>query len=103
MQGWGAGCDGGRVGDPRGMSSGEGGGGGEGAGVRGQGSDTRPDEPVLTPDPWPLTPDDVLDLLTQLVEKSLVVYEERGAETRYRLLETMREYARERLLEAGEE
>lgn len=45
--------------------------------------------------------DDVLDLLTQLVDKSLVVAD---ADTgRYRLLETMRDYARGRLAEAGEE
>jgi predicted ATPase/class 3 adenylate cyclase len=44
---------------------------------------------------------DVLDLLTQLVEKSLVVSEtERG---RYRLLETVRQYAQERLNDSGEE
>jgi predicted ATPase/class 3 adenylate cyclase len=43
---------------------------------------------------------DVLDLLSRLVEKSLVVFElERE---RYRLLETVREYARERLELAGE-
>jgi predicted ATPase/DNA-binding SARP family transcriptional activator len=45
---------------------------------------------------------DVLDLLTSLVEKSLVLYEERGSEARYRLLETVRQYSRDRLLEAGE-
>src|SRR5262249_32683067 len=45
---------------------------------------------------------DVLDLLTGLVEKSLVDYEERAGEGRYRLLETIRQYAGERLLEAGE-
>jgi predicted ATPase/DNA-binding SARP family transcriptional activator/class 3 adenylate cyclase len=39
----------------------------------------------------------VLDLLAQLVDKSLVVAEEQHAETRYRLLETVREFARERL------
>jgi predicted ATPase/class 3 adenylate cyclase len=44
---------------------------------------------------------EVLDLLTTLVEKSLVVYEEQD-EPRYRLLETVRQYARDRLLEAGE-
>jgi predicted ATPase/class 3 adenylate cyclase len=42
----------------------------------------------------------ILNLLTGLVEKSLVVYEE-GSE-RYRLLETVRQYARDRLLERGE-
>ncbi len=44
----------------------------------------------------------VLDLLSQLVEKSLVATEEQGGAKRFRLLETMRQYARERLLEAGE-
>ena len=44
----------------------------------------------------------MLDLLTALVEKSLVLAEERAGEARYRLLETVRQYARDRLLEAGE-
>ena len=43
---------------------------------------------------------DVLDLLMRLVEKSLVVMEAEGG--RYRLLETVRQYAQERLDEAGE-
>jgi predicted ATPase/class 3 adenylate cyclase len=45
----------------------------------------------------------VLDLLTQLVNKSLVVVVEysQSGETRYRMLETIRQYAREKLLEAG--
>jgi predicted ATPase/class 3 adenylate cyclase len=42
----------------------------------------------------------VLDLLTRLVEKSLVTMEAGG--TRYRLLETVRQYARERLEDSGE-
>jgi len=46
--------------------------------------------------------EEVLDLLTQLVEKSLVGVERRGGAARYVLLETTREYARERLWEAGE-
>ena len=46
---------------------------------------------------------DVLDLLSRLVDKSLVVVDrERDGEPRYRLLETVRQYARERLTEAGE-
>ena len=45
----------------------------------------------------PLTPEDVLDLLTSLVEKSLVLTEARAVGTRYWLLETIREYAREKL------
>src|SRR6185503_7921923 len=45
---------------------------------------------------------DVLDVLTQLVNKSLAVPDrESDDEPRYRLLETIRQYARERLLEAG--
>jgi predicted ATPase/DNA-binding SARP family transcriptional activator len=45
--------------------------------------------------------EDVLDLLTSLVEKSLVGYEA-AVEARYRLLETVRQYARDRLLETEE-
>jgi tetratricopeptide (TPR) repeat protein len=46
---------------------------------------------------------DVLDVLTQLLNKSLVLAErEQGQETRYRLLETIRQYALERLNESGE-
>jgi predicted ATPase/DNA-binding CsgD family transcriptional regulator len=44
----------------------------------------------------------VLDLLAQLVDKSLVIAEEHHGVTRYRLLETIRQYARDRLAEAGE-
>jgi predicted ATPase/class 3 adenylate cyclase len=56
----------------------------------------------LLPTAYCLPPSDVLDLLTSLVEKSLVLYEERGGEGRYRLLETVRQYARDRLVEAGD-
>ena len=45
---------------------------------------------------------DVLDLLEQLINKSLVLMEESHGETRYRMLETMRQYANEKLVEAGE-
>jgi predicted ATPase/class 3 adenylate cyclase len=51
-----------------------------------------------------ILPYDILDLLTQLVNKSLVVVIAEGSqsgETRYRMLETIRQYAREKLLEAG--
>ena len=44
---------------------------------------------------------DVLDLLAQLVNKSLVTAEE-GPLTRYFLLETIRQYARDKLLDSGE-
>ena len=46
---------------------------------------------------------EVLDLLTGLVDKSLAVYEDPEGGARYRLLETVRQYARDRLGEAGEE
>ena len=44
-------------------------------------------------------PHEVPDLLASLCDKSLVLAEERDDHTRYRLLETVRQYARERLLE----
>ena len=45
---------------------------------------------------------DVLDLLSRLVEKSLVVSEAMVSEARFRLLETVRQYAREKLMGSGE-
>jgi predicted ATPase/DNA-binding CsgD family transcriptional regulator len=45
---------------------------------------------------------DVLDVLMHLVDKSLVVLDEQTAELRYRMLEPVRQYAHEKLLEAGE-
>ena len=44
----------------------------------------------------------VLDQLTLLVDKSLVVADESSGRTRYRLLETVRQYALEKLGESGE-
>lgn len=44
---------------------------------------------------------EVIDRLTRLVDRSLVIVD-RGATTRYRMLETIRQYAREKLIEAGE-
>ena len=44
----------------------------------------------------------VLDQLTLLVDKSLVVAENASGRTRYRLLETVRQYAQEKLAESGE-
>jgi predicted ATPase/serine/threonine protein kinase len=47
--------------------------------------------------------DDVADIVFKLVDKSLVGLERQSVEEpRYRLLETVRQYARERLLETGE-
>ncbi len=45
---------------------------------------------------------DVLDLLTHLVDKSLVIMDEQADGARYHLLETIRQYALEKLLTAGE-
>jgi predicted ATPase/class 3 adenylate cyclase/DNA-binding CsgD family transcriptional regulator len=44
----------------------------------------------------------VLDFLALLVDKSLVVADNSGGTTRYRLLETVRQYAQEKLGESGE-
>jgi predicted ATPase/class 3 adenylate cyclase len=46
----------------------------------------------------PLTAEDVLDVVTSLVEKSLLRVEESDDGVRYRLLETIRDYAREKLI-----
>jgi len=47
---------------------------------------------------------DVLSLTSALVRKSLImVYREAGQETRYRFHEIIRQYAREKLVESGEE
>jgi predicted ATPase/DNA-binding SARP family transcriptional activator len=72
-------------------------------------------EPLVTPtspvteileSPWTfqllIPTDDVLDLLLSLVDKSLVLVEEQGGITRYRLLETVQAYARERLEASNE-
>ena len=45
---------------------------------------------------------EVLDLLTSLTDKSLCQSEERAGVTRYRLLETVRQYAAEKLAASGE-
>jgi predicted ATPase/class 3 adenylate cyclase len=50
----------------------------------------------------PLAAGQVFTLLAALVSKSLVVAQRNGHETRYRLLETIREYSEERLAENGE-
>ncbi len=44
----------------------------------------------------------VLDLLSSLVDRSLILMDDEGAEARYRLLETIRQYASQRLVDAGE-
>jgi predicted ATPase/class 3 adenylate cyclase len=50
-----------------------------------------------------LAPDDILDLLTRLVDQSLVLADAAPeGPSRYRLLETLREYAQHKLVEAEE-
>ena len=51
----------------------------------------------------PLLPEDVLDVVASLVDKSLVMMQEVDDETRYRMLETIREYAGEGLGKRDEE
>jgi predicted ATPase/class 3 adenylate cyclase len=50
----------------------------------------------------PVDAEHVLDVLTSLVDKSLVLADAQGAEERYRLLETVRQYAEDKLLTSGE-
>jgi predicted ATPase/class 3 adenylate cyclase len=51
----------------------------------------------------PLASEDVLDLLGSLVEKSLVALDERDDGARYLMLDTIREYAREKLAEGDDD
>ena len=46
---------------------------------------------------------DVVEQLTSMVDKSLVVTDEQAGATRYRMLETIRQYASDRLRERGEQ
>jgi predicted ATPase/class 3 adenylate cyclase/Tfp pilus assembly protein PilF len=50
----------------------------------------------------PLEQNSVLDLLLSLVDKSLVVAGDPSAEVRYRLLETVRQFGRDRLTDSGQ-
>jgi predicted ATPase/class 3 adenylate cyclase len=45
---------------------------------------------------------DIIDLVGRLVDKSLVLMDDQGSEGRYRLLETIRQYALEKLAETGD-
>jgi predicted ATPase/class 3 adenylate cyclase len=49
-----------------------------------------------------ILPEDVLDLLTRLMDKSLVFMEEASGEIRYHRLETIRQYSREKFFETDE-
>jgi DNA-binding CsgD family transcriptional regulator len=47
--------------------------------------------------------EEIIDLVIGLVDKSVLIREEHFATARYRLLETIRQYGRERLAESGQE
>ena len=49
-----------------------------------------------------IEPDAILELLAHLIDKSLVMMLDRGGAARYGMLETIREYAREKLVDSGE-
>jgi predicted ATPase/tRNA A-37 threonylcarbamoyl transferase component Bud32 len=56
----------------------------------------------LHPSAFVLHPSSILEILTRLVDRSLVAIDE-GEATRFRMLETVRQYALEKVREAGEE
>ncbi|KXX60088.1 protein kinase domain-containing protein [Rhodococcus sp. LB1] len=49
-----------------------------------------------------VTPQDLLDTVTFLVDKSILIREPAGAAVRFRMLETVRDYGREKAREGGE-
>ncbi|MFD6061278.1 protein kinase domain-containing protein [Rhodococcus wratislaviensis] len=49
-----------------------------------------------------LAPDELLDTVASLVDKSVLIREQTGAVVRYRMLETLRAYGREKVEQAGE-
>jgi predicted ATPase len=63
------------------------------------------DSPVATLDSSApqYSSDDTLDLLASLVAQSLVVFEEMDGESRYRMLETIREFGEEQLAASGQD
>ncbi|MGH3785173.1 MAG: AfsR/SARP family transcriptional regulator [Pseudonocardiaceae bacterium] len=65
--------------------------------------DTEAAEAVISGGNGGVAPEDVLDVLCRLIDKSLVVVHSEGIAFRYRLLETIRQYVAEKLAEAGEE
>ncbi len=71
--------------------------------VRAPGAGDGASDPSLSPIPHPPAPSPVLELLSALLDKSLVVVEERDGQARYRLLETIRQYGVMKLRGAGEE
>ncbi|WP_458683072.1 protein kinase domain-containing protein [Prescottella equi] len=49
-----------------------------------------------------LTADELLDAVTALIDKSILIRVEAGTTVRFRMLETLRDYGREKLVQAGE-
>ena len=49
-----------------------------------------------------LEKDEIINLVARLVDKSLLNYFEKGGKARYEMLETIRQYAREKLIQSGE-
>jgi non-specific serine/threonine protein kinase len=49
-----------------------------------------------------LAPENMLEVVAALVDKSILIREEQGTVVRYRLLDTLRDYGRERLRQTGE-
>jgi predicted ATPase len=50
----------------------------------------------------PVYEEDIVDLIASLIDKSLVIADATGRETRYRMLETTRQYALKKVVENGE-
>ncbi|MDT7713359.1 MAG: hypothetical protein QOG46_2117, partial [Pseudonocardiales bacterium] len=65
--------------------------------------DTEAVEAVISGGDGGVAPEDALDVLCRLVDKSLVVVHSEGTASRYRLLETIRQYGAEKLVENGQE
>ena len=49
-----------------------------------------------------MTPEQVVDVVASLIDKSILIREEDGGAVRYRMLETLRDYGTERLQETGD-
>ena len=75
----------------------------EGGRMKDEGKVTNGDADLIPPSSFVLHPSEVLDLLTHLVDKSLVVLDDQAVEPRYRMLETIRQYAAEKLHETDEQ
>jgi predicted ATPase/DNA-binding SARP family transcriptional activator len=57
---------------------------------------------VMPDGPVELRKEDILDCLTSLTDKSLILYKDDGSQPRYGMLETVRQYGLEKLEESGE-